>query len=263
MEKPRGHGEGSENDLPATATATAGGGGGVGGGAGGSLVDKDVRRPSLLKAGSIRHKNSLSFSGKQMSGKFATALGQGLGGLLGMAAGAGHTSGGAQSQKVHSSTHDEEGEHDSPAQSHAHSHSHSHPHDDEDEHLKHHQTGNKYQDNKQNQDFLTPLGSKLPINGSNGNNNGNSNNSRDSFNSGVSGGVVLSRSTKLTPLCEEVMHESLPMSPKDGATPTGVLSPIGVISPAPSMVVFPTSTSFRKENKMSLDAAAVKVIDVL
>ena len=237
MEKPRGHGEGSENDLPATATAA--GGGGVGGGAGGSLVDKDVRRPSLLKAGSIRHKNSLSFSGKQMSGKFASALGQGLGGLLGIAAGAGHTSGGVHSQKVHSSTHDEEGEHDSPAQSHAHSH----PHDDEDEHLKHRQTDNKYQDNKQNQDFLPPLGSKLPIN------------SRDSFNSG-SGGVVLSRSTKLTPLREEVMHESLPMSPNDGATPTGV------ISPAPSMVVFPTSTSFRKENTMSLDAAAVKVIDV-
>ena len=102
LEKPRGHGEGSESDVPLSAL-TAGGGGWAGGGGHDS---KDVRRPSLLKAGSIRHpKGSLSLSGKQISGKFL----QGIGGLIGSIRHV-HQSGVGI---VYSSTHEEEEEHDS------------------------------------------------------------------------------------------------------------------------------------------------------
>ena len=116
LEKPRGHGEGNESDVPLSAMVAGGTGGGAGGGGGGSTHDhKDVRRPSLLKAGSIRHpKGSLSLSGKQISGKFALALGQGLGGLMSIAVK--HTGTGG-SVRVHSDTHEEEGEHDSRSRS--------------------------------------------------------------------------------------------------------------------------------------------------
>ena len=208
LEKPRGHGEGSESDILIPIAATTAGGG-AGGGAGGLSSDKkDVRRPSLLKAGSIRHpKGSLSLSGKQISGKFASALGQGLGGLGGLLGMAGVHSG---SSPVHSIVHEEEGEQESNLLSNQHQY-------------HHHQ-----EELPQHSDRLSPSNTNNTTTSTSANTSTNNQNNNITTGSSVST-VVMSRSTRLAPLKEGPEF----MSPKEGTTP--------VVSPSPSTATFKKS----------------------
>ena len=196
LEKPRGHGEGNESDVPLSAMVAGGGGGG-----GLSHDHKDVRRPSLLKAGSIRHpKGSLSLSGKQISGKFALALGQGLGGLMSIAVK--HTGTGG-SVRVHSDTHEEEGEHDSRSRSPP------PPHLQEEEEEESQHAVSNTNTNTSTSNTNKNLSQPNDV-------NPNAHTTTPTTTVALSSRIP----TKLTPLQEGVHDfESIPMSPKD-TTPT-------------------------------------------